>query len=130
MTSVSGSTDRAAPAAQTGEVWNTRELIGRHKVAAISVVVVLLLLAAFIVGAIASSTPLSLSDSSTCTTWSSANQNQQTAYARKYVQEHGPLSGGARDPASVVAAINVGCNDAFDNDVQDDITVVQAIKQQ
>ena len=48
---------------------------------------------------------------------------------RKYVQEHGPLSGGASDPASVVAAINNGCNQAFDNDVQDNITVVQAITQ-
>jgi hypothetical protein len=130
MTSVSGTTDRSAPAAETGQVWSTRALIAQHKVAAISAVVVLLLLVAFIVGALASSTPIVVSDSSTCTTWSSANQSQQAAYAREYLQEHGSLPGGARTSASVLSAINNGCNDAFDNDVQDDITVVQAIKQQ
>lgn len=43
---------------------------------------------------------------------------------------HGALPGGSSSPGGVVAAINTGCTDAFNNDVQDTITVVQAIKQQ
>jgi hypothetical protein len=70
-----------------------------------------------------------VSYSTTCTEWGSANYTQQRAYAVRYVREHGSLSGGAVDPASVVAAINAGCTQAYASDVQDNITIVQAIKQ-
>jgi hypothetical protein len=70
-----------------------------------------------------------VSDSTSCSQWSSANQAQQSAYARLYVKEHGSLRGGARDAASVLAAINTGCMQAFGSDVPDTVNVVQAISQ-
>ncbi len=66
-----------------------------------------------------------VTDVSTCSAWSSANQNGQQAYAETYLHEHGSLPGGSKVPANVIAAINNGCGH-FDNDVQDNITVVQA----
>jgi hypothetical protein len=122
--------DGAAPAAQAAEVWSTRALFARHKVVGISAVALLALLLVIIVGGVLSSSTAVVNDSSTCATWGAANQTRQKAYAEQYVREHGPLPGRNRDPASVVAAINNGCTDAFSNDVQDNVTVVQAIKQQ
>ncbi len=130
LTRVSGSTEGAAPASQAAQVWTTRALFARHKVIGISAVLLVALLLAIIVGGVLASTTSVVNDKSTCATWSSANQTQQQAYAERYLREHGALPNGSSNPASVVAAINTGCTDAFNNDVQDTITVVQAIKQQ
>lgn len=127
---VSGSTEGAAPATQGVEVWTTRALFARHKLIGISAVALLVLLLAIIVGGVLASSTSVVNDKSTCATWSSANQTQQQAYAERYLREHGSLPTGSTSPASVVAAINTGCTNAFNNDVQDTITVVQAIKQQ
>jgi hypothetical protein len=40
------------------------------------------------------------------------------------------IRGGGSSPADVVAAISRGCQDAFTNDVQDNVNVVDAIKEQ
>jgi hypothetical protein len=130
LTRVSGSTDGAVPAEQAGQVWTTRALFARHKLVGISAIVGLILLLAIIVGGILASSNVVINDASTCSTWSSANQTQQQAYAQRYLHEHASLPGGARIAADVVTAINTGCTDAFDNDTQDTITVVQAIKEQ
>jgi hypothetical protein len=130
LTRVSGSTDGAAAADQAGQVWTTRALFARHKLLGIIAIVGLILLLAIIVGGIVASSSVAVSDSSTCSTWSSANQTEQEAYARRYLREHGAPPGGATTAAAVVVAINTGCTDAFDNDTQDTITVVQAIKEQ
>jgi hypothetical protein len=128
MTSASGSTERAAPADQTAEVWTTRALFARHRRVGLSAVALLVLFLAIIVGGLFASSPAVVRDSSTCSTWSSANQSAQQAYAVRYVREHGPLPSGATSPATVVAAINAGCTEAFDNDVQDNVTLVHAIQ--
>jgi hypothetical protein len=104
-------------------------LIARHKWAAIAAVAALVLLLTIMVGGILTSRPLVVSDSSSCSAWSSANQTQQRAYAVRYVAEHGAVSGGVRNPAGVIAAIDNGCGQAFVNDVQDSETVVQAVQQ-
>jgi hypothetical protein len=129
LTRVSGTTERESPVDPATEVWTTRALFARHKVVGISAVALLVLLIAFVAGGLLSASPVVVSDSSTCSTWSSANQTQQQAYAARYVREHGAVPGGSRAASSVVAAINAGCTQAFDNDVEDTITVVQAIKQ-
>lgn len=70
----------------------------------------------------------SVTDKTTCAEWGSANLNTQTAYARLYVREHGPVA--ARwgpGAAGVLNAINAGCYQAFGEDVEDSATVVQAI---
>jgi hypothetical protein len=126
---VSGSTGGVAPADRGAEVWTTRALFARHKMLGICAVALLVMLVATILGGILASSTVVVSDSSTCSTWSSANQTQQHAYGRRYLREHGALPGGARSPAGVVAAINAGCTQAFDNDAEDDVTVAQAVRQ-
>jgi hypothetical protein len=68
-----------------------------------------------------------ITDASTCTQWGSANLNQQTAYARLYFREHGPLPNGKTSPASIVAAINTACTWTYSEDVSDTTNVVQAV---
>ncbi len=129
MTSLSDSMDREPPAQPDYAVWNTRLLFARHKALGIGSLVLFAILLVIIIGGLASSTPVHVTDASTCSAWSSADQNGQQAYAESYLREHGPV-GGSKNPANVIAAINNGCGQAFDNDVQDDITVVKAIQQQ
>lgn len=126
---VSSSTDGVAPANRGAEVWTTRALFARHKVLGIGAVALLVLLFAIILAGILGTNTVVVSDASTCATWGSANQTRQLAYGQRYVREHGPLPGGDRSPASVVAAIDAGCTQAFDNDAEEDVNVVQAIKQ-
>lgn len=130
MTGASAFTDPAGVPGQADETWTTWGLIVKHKAAALAGLFLLLLLLAIIVGGILASRPVLVTDSTTCTAWGSANQTQQRAYALRYVREHGPLSGGVTNPASVVAAINNGCGEAYVNDVEDNVTVLQAIRQQ
>jgi hypothetical protein len=110
------------------EVWTTRALFARHKLIGICAVALLVLLIAIILAGITGSSTVVVSDGSTCATWSSANETQQLAYGRRYVSAHGALPSGARSPASVVAAINTGCTQAFDNDAEEDVTVLRAIR--
>ena len=130
MTGASAYTDPAVEPGDGGENWTTWGLITRHKVAALVAGLLLVLLLVIVVGGIVSARPVIVSDSTTCTAWGSANQTQQRAYALRYVREHGPLSSGASDPASVLASINKGCGEAYVNDVEDNITVLQAIRRQ
>jgi hypothetical protein len=98
-------------------------------VVGICAVALIVLLIAIILGGILASSTVAVTDSSTCATWSSANQTEHDAYGKRYVREHGPLPNGSRSPAGVAAAIDAGCTQAFTNDTEDDVTVVQAIKQ-
>lgn len=129
MTSVTGTSERAEASGQPAENWTTRTLFARHKAAGIGGLALLALLLVITVGGILLSRPLVVSDSSSCTAWGSANDTQQRAYARRYVQEHGALPGGATEPVRVLAAVNAGCTQAFENDVQDSLTVREAIRQ-
>lgn len=130
MTSSSALTDPAAEAGDSSETWTTWGLISKHKLLAAAGLAMLVLLLVIVVGGLVSEQPaVAVTDSTTCTTWGSTNQTQQRAYALLYVREHGPLPGGATNPASVVATINNGCNEAYVNDVEDNVNVVQAIQQ-
>ncbi len=120
-------THAASTGARDVEPWTTRRLLARHKLAAWGAAAVIVLMLAMILVTLLGSKAGSVSDATTCTQWGSANQNQQAAYARLYLREHGPLRGGATSPSSVIAAINNGCSQAFTNDVSDNMTVVQAI---
>jgi hypothetical protein len=118
------------PQAETPREWTTWTLITRYKTAAIVGALLLAVLIAIILGGILTSRALVVSDSTTCSSWTSANQTEQRDYGARYVREHGALHGGGNSPAEVVAAINRGCQDAFTNDVEDSVNVVQAIKEQ
>ena len=126
--STSASTDGARPRGPGGESPSLRAFIARNKPIAISAIAaVILLLAAVVALGVVGSGGWHVRDATSCSAWSSANQDQQSTYARLYVAEHGPLPSGARDPASVKAAIDNGCLSAFAYDEADTVNVSQAI---
>ena len=114
----------------TTEAWTTRALIARHRRLSLSVLAIIVVMVALLVAGIAGSNAGAVSDASTCSAWSSANQGQQQAYAGLYVREHGALPGGATSTASVAAAIDKGCMQAFGSDAADLVNVYQAINRQ
>jgi hypothetical protein len=128
MTSTNAAMEGIAP--PTGEVWTTRALIARHKRLSLSVLAIVAVMVALLVIGIASSNAGAVSDTATCSAWSSANQGQQQAYASLYIREHGALPGGATSAARVQAAINRGCMQAFGSDAADLVNVYQAINRQ
>jgi hypothetical protein len=128
MTSVTASPDRTEPEGQAAEPWTVRGLFARHKAFGIGALAVVALMIAFTAVGVLSSTSAAVTDATTCTEWGNANYNQQTAYARRYVREHGALPGWGGAPSSVVAAISTGCAQAYGEDVEDNVTVVNALK--
>jgi type II secretory pathway pseudopilin PulG len=120
-------TPASTAASPDRELPTLRGLVARHKAAAAAVAAVIAVMLAIIVVPVLGAKARAVSDATTCTQWGAANQNQQAAYARLYVREHGPLTGGATSPSSVIAAINNGCAQAYGEDVSDTTTVVQAI---
>jgi FlaG/FlaF family flagellin (archaellin) len=113
-----------------GGDWTLRSLIVRHKRFSFSLLAVILVMLAAFVATLVGPSAGAVSDSTSCSEWGSANQSQQHAYGALYVKEHGSLRDGATSPTSVVASVNTGCGQAFDNDVSDDINVYQAINSQ
>jgi hypothetical protein len=111
-----------------GVPWTLRGLIADHKQAALGTVVILALLVAMVVVPALGAKGGAVSDSTSCTQWGSANIDQQNAYARLYIREHGDVSPRwGQPPASVINAINAGCTQAFGENVSDSATVTQAI---
>jgi hypothetical protein len=104
-----------------------RALALRHKGLSLTVLALLILFVAVLVPAIVGAGSWKVADSTACSAWGAANQAQQTAYARLYVKEHGPLPSGATSPTAVETAINNGCTAAYDYDEADSVNVVQAI---
>jgi hypothetical protein len=113
-------------ASHGGGQWTARRLIGAHKLVALGAVAVCALLVAMIVAAALGPKGGPVTDATSCSQWGSANWRQQTAYARRYVQEHGGVDG-QTSPIAVINAINNGCMEAFGEDVDDTTSVVQAI---
>jgi len=68
-----------------------------------------------------------LSDSSTCSAWSSATSAQQTAYAHLYITEHASSVGGGLGTANVASTINGDCNHAAYLGEADDVSIVAAL---
>lgn len=71
-----------------------------------------------------------ISDSTSCSVWSSAPQRQRDAYAALYVKRHGPLPSGASDAATVEGVIDGGCIQAYGFDEADTVTVLESIRKQ
>lgn len=97
-----------------------------HKRLSIGLLAALVVFVAVILPAILG--PGTLSDSSSCSTWDSADHAAQTAYARLYLREHGALFSGATSPKGVASAITAGCAAAAVNDEADTVSVIQAIE--
>jgi hypothetical protein len=102
-------------------------LVAEHKGAALVAAAGCALMLAIALVAIFGAKAGAVTDSTTCTTWGSANQDQQNAYARLYVKEHGAIRGVGTAPAVVISEINIKCLQAYNEDVSDSTTVVQAV---
>jgi hypothetical protein len=108
------------------EAPSIKAIILRHKAAtAAAVAIVLVLVGVMVAAALPSARAGALSDSSTCSSWSSATGAQQAAYARLYVNEH--LGGAGRDASAVQKALNSACNHAAYLGEGDDVSVVAAL---
>lgn len=108
--------------------WTLRSLVASHKVASLVIAGLCVLTVAYLAIIALGPTAGAVTDSTTCEQWGSSNVNQQDAYARLYVTEHGPVNprwGPA--PTGVINAINAGCYQAFGEGVSDKATVVQAL---
>ena len=85
-------------------------------------------MAAIVVAAVLGPKGGAISDATTCSQWGSANQNQQTAYARLYTGEHGRVAARwGTGTSAVLRAINAGCIKAYGEDVDDTTSLVQAV---
>ncbi len=127
MTSSATPTYLAEPGPEA-EDWSTIALIRRHKLAAAGAAAMLLILVALLAAALAAPHNGAVSDSTSCSTWGSATQAQQQAFATHYLSQHGNLIGWGPGAAGVLAAVNGGCEAAFSTDVEDKITVLDAIE--
>lgn len=126
MTGVSAPTDPARrPHARAQP--SLKALALQHRRASLTIAALLLVFVALLLPGIIGSGSWKVTDATSCAAWSSANQNQQAAYARVYVNQHGPLPSGATSAERIENAINSGCTAAFAYDEADRVTVVQAI---
>lgn len=107
--------------------WTIRSLIAAHKWITLGGVAVLAVLVAMILIAALGPKAGALTDATTCAQWGSADQNEQTAYAKRYIAEH-PLPASAHEtPATVIGAINNNCMTAFSEDVDGTTSIEQAL---
>jgi len=108
--------------------WTVRGLIASHKLGSLVVGALCAATVAVLVLVLLGPKAGTVTDRTTCDQWGSTNVNQQNAYARLYIQEHGRVSARWGAPEQgVINAINAGCYQAFGEDVSDTATVVQAI---
>lgn len=106
-----------------------RAVISRRKRASAGAIALLLVLVAVTVApAFLSSSGGALSDSTSCSEWSSASQAQQNTYSDLFGSEHGVLLSAGRDANSIRSAINNACIQAAYLGEADDVSVVGAIK--
>jgi hypothetical protein len=126
----SGGDARAAPEEHDGVDLSLRKLMAENRALSLGALAIVVALAAMIVVGALASGPVRVSDSTSCSTWSSANRDAQTTYARLFVREHGALASGARDVSSIKDAIDAGCTQAFSFDEADTLTVLQAARRQ
>ncbi len=112
-----------------GPEWLTlRTIVRRHKAAtAGALAIVLVLIGVMAAAALPSAKAGALSDSSTCSAWSSASRAQQSGYAHLYITEHGAGVSGGLDAGSVESAIDGACNHAAYLGEADDIGLVAAL---
>ena len=122
--------DHAAPPPQHFEPPSLWRLMRAHKRATGAGLGIVVLLVAVVLLADFGSRVTRITDSTSCTVWSSSNQTEQAAYAALYVKEHGPLPSGGSNVSTIEAAINAGCTNAFGYDEADAVTVLQSIRRQ
>ena len=106
--------------------WTVRGVIAGHKRIALGVAASCALFVAMFLFAVLGPKAGAVTDATTCSDWGSATWSQQTAFARRYVDEQGPVAGHitSRD---IINLITNECLVASGEDVDDTTTIVQAM---
>lgn len=105
-----------------------REVVARHRrISALVIATVTLLVALTAVSAVSKPSRAPLTDASTCSTWTSADRRQQTAYAERYIQEYPASRIAGLGQAGVQSLISRDCRRAAYLAESDDISVVAAL---
>jgi hypothetical protein len=112
------------------EHWSLLAFIVRDKRLLFGVLAVLAVVVAVATLEIVGPKVTTVSDSTPCSKWGSANDSEQDAYAALYVREHGAVPDGGTTVDDVLASINFGCVQAFSSDEEDTVSVLQAIRGQ
>jgi hypothetical protein len=130
MPTDTASTEGALPDGLEMEHWSLLAFIVRDKRLLFGVLAVLVVVVAVATLEIVGPKVTTVSDSTPCSQWGSANDSEQDAYAALYVREHGGVPGGGTTVDDVLASINFGCVQAFSSDEEDTVSVLQAIRGQ
>lgn len=105
-----------------------RGAVQAHKRATAAAVLLLAALVAIVIVSALGSRVSRITDSTPCSVWGSAPQNQRDAYSALYVKQHGPLPSGASDAPTIEGVIDDGCTMAYGFDEADTVTVLQAVR--
>jgi hypothetical protein len=105
-------------------------LLAHRAASAAGLVLLLVVVAVMAAPAFSSSSAGPLSDSASCSQWTTTSQAQRSAYARLYLNEHISLLGPGPTAGSIESVINTGCTRAAYLGDGDEVTVVGAIKRQ
>ena len=103
-----------------------RALIAAHKLIALGAAASCALLVAMFLFAVLGPKAGAITDTTTCSAWGSATWSQQTAFARGYVYEHGPVAGHITS-TDIINLVTNECLVASGEDVDDTTTIVQAM---
>lgn len=131
MTSItnSDSGSSAAPAESVEGPWTLTSAARRHpRITAISLVVVLALLAVTLLTTVSRPHRQPLSGSASCSQWAAAAPRQQLAYSHLYIDEYGRSADTSAEAATVSAAITRGCTRASYLGEADDVSVLAALR--
>jgi hypothetical protein len=111
------------------EQFSLSALVAGHKRATAAIVVVVVaMIALTVVPALAGTSSSALSDSATCSQWTTAPSKQQTAYGHLYLQEHRVAPDTDVDADAVTRAISKACVQAAYLGEADDVSLVAAFR--
>ena len=110
----------------TGQQVKLRGVIAAHKLIALGVAASCALLLAMLLFAVLGPKAGAVTSSTTCSDWGNATWSQQTAFAQRYVDEHGPVAGHIT-ATDIINLITNECLLASGEDVDDTTTIVQAM---
>jgi hypothetical protein len=120
------SSSSAFGAGGSASPWTVRHLLAAHKPVAFAAAATCAVMVAMLLFAVLGPKAGAVTDATTCSQWGSANWNQQTAYARLYVREHGAIDG-QTSPMAIINGIDNECMVAYGEDVDDTTSIVRAL---
>jgi Mg2+/Co2+ transporter CorC len=110
----------------SGQQLTLRGLVAGHKLIAVATAASFALLVAMLLLAVLGPKAGAITDSTTCSDWGNATWREQTAFAQRYVDEHGPVAGHITS-TDIINLITNECLVASGEDVDDTTSIVQAM---